>query len=339
MANGMLGAMGRGDNSVIRVKAVTAGDLTIHYVAMPFISPAWTVQGDNLYVAFYPQVVVAAAQRSAAGRPGLGDNRDFAVLRKALGGQLAIAIQFANLPEAAPDGYSLLLVVERLALGIADMFGIDAPAMVVPTLPQLQSVLSPAASVAWTDESGWHMSGLSPFPGSALVAANTSGMLMGQTLMTTGVMLPAIATGLPALGAARRNAKKMQSSTYARTLAQAALVHASHHKDVLPPDIVTLVEDQVIDPEILISPFSDAQVPEGFGQLSRDQKAQWIEQNSSYVFEAAGRRAEVKSQDVLFYGKPGDHEKGIPVAYSDTHTEWLDEDEATSLIERLERGQ
>ena len=68
-------------------------------------------------------------------------------MRRALGGQRANAIQFANLPEAAPEGYPLLILIERLALGMADMFGIDAPALVFPTLPQLQSVLLPAASV------------------------------------------------------------------------------------------------------------------------------------------------------------------------------------------------
>ena len=52
------------------------------------------------------------------------------------------------------------------------------------------------------------MSGLSPFSGSALVAVNTSGLMMSQTAMGVGIMPPAF-------GAARRNAKMMKSSVQA----------------------------------------------------------------------------------------------------------------------------
>ena len=117
------------------------------------------------------------------------------------------------------------------------------------------------------------------------------------------------------------------------------MTFASSNKDVLPPDIVTLLEAHFIDPQTVISPFPRARVPAGFDKLTREQKVQWVEQNGPYVYAAAGKRGVIDPQTVLFYGKPRDHPNGILVAYGDAHSEWLEQVEAMRLIERLKGGQ
>jgi hypothetical protein len=51
--------------------------------------------------------------------------------------------------------------------------------------------LSPAASVSWTDDAGWHLRGVSPFPGSTLLAAETGGMMdLQSAALMAGFMAP-----------------------------------------------------------------------------------------------------------------------------------------------------
>ena len=171
LANGMLMGRNRGDGSTIRIKQATFDGMSIAYLAVPLVTPAWTIRDNRLFIALYPQIVAAAATReSAEDGTGLADNPAFAGLRAQLGAKQPGAVQYVNLPETAPAAYPALLMLERLALGFADMFGIDAPAMVFPTLPQIQKVLSPAASFAWSDERGWYFRSTSPFPGSVLLS-------------------------------------------------------------------------------------------------------------------------------------------------------------------------
>jgi len=56
-----------------------------------------------------------------------------------------------------------------------------------------------------------------------------------------------------------------------------------------------------------------------------EQKAEWIELNSSFLFPTAGRSMEYGADEVVLYGEPEGHERWMPVAYGDGHVEWLDE--------------
>ena len=151
------------------------GDVTIHHVVLPLVSPAWAIKNGNLYFALYPQTIASAAQQASAGSSIL-DNAEFVALRKRLGGEKASGISYSDLPKNAEHGYQLFLMGTQLAMGAADMFGIKAPPMVIPPLPKLKEHLSAAGSVSWTDEAGWHVKSVSPFPGSELLGGDV-GML------------------------------------------------------------------------------------------------------------------------------------------------------------------
>jgi hypothetical protein len=152
-------------------KETKVDGLTIRYLAVPLVSPAWAIEGGNLYVGLYPQTVAVAAEHVRSTAPSILQNEVFAAARKQLGGERAASIHFMDLPRTAPDAYPGWLVVSRL-VGFADLFGIDSPPIVGPPLKTVLANLTPAVTVEWSDDKGWHGRTRQPFPGSQILASD-----------------------------------------------------------------------------------------------------------------------------------------------------------------------
>ena len=149
---------------------VKIGDLTVHYAVLPLASPSWAIKDGNLYVAMYPQAIIAAtAQAASTSAKSILDNEGFQALRKRLGVPSAASISFMDLPKAADQSYQKLLLLSQFGLGAADMAGIKTPPVVIPPLAKLKENLAPAGCVSWTDDVGWHMKTVAPFPFSRLL--------------------------------------------------------------------------------------------------------------------------------------------------------------------------
>src|SRR5262249_48758304 len=103
----------------------------------------------------------------------------------------ASALSFYDLPRSAPIGYPYALAASRL-LGFADMFGIQTPAAVLPTLDQIMPLMSPSGSASWTDATGAHERSVSPFPGATLLAGPEAILLEGEAFAAS-VIIPATA--------------------------------------------------------------------------------------------------------------------------------------------------
>ena len=160
----------------VRLRETKLNGVTIHYVGTPLVSPAWAVRDGNLYVGLYPQIV-AAATSPAAGRKSMVERPEFLALRKRLLGEnasRAASISFLDLPQTAPGSYQTWLMLSSL-FRFGDVFGVESPDMLFPTLDVLTQHLAPAGSVTWTDDTGWYSRSISPFPGSTLLAADTGG--------------------------------------------------------------------------------------------------------------------------------------------------------------------
>ena len=69
LLNGMMKEGMAGEPVSISFTTSTQGDLTIHYLAVPFVAPAWAIKDGNLYVGLYPQVVSGAAEHVRARDP------------------------------------------------------------------------------------------------------------------------------------------------------------------------------------------------------------------------------------------------------------------------------
>ncbi len=165
---------------------------TLHYLAVPLVTPTWAVKGGQLFVGLYPQVVAAAVDGADHKGPSILQRPEYVATLKRLGNHPAASVAFVNLPGVAPDGYADLLGTTRLLLGMGDIFGAHAPPLVVPPLRQVLPELTPAGSVSWADAAGWHSAAVSPFPGAEILGAGSSG---GGGLAQLPMMLGAFGQG------------------------------------------------------------------------------------------------------------------------------------------------
>jgi hypothetical protein len=164
--------------------------LTVHYLAVPFVTPSWAISDGNLYFGLYPQVVVAAADQVKKHAPSILDKPEYKAVMKRLGDHPAGTVEFCNLPATAPDSYSNLLLLSRMYLGGVDMLGVHPPALTIPPLNKIVPELSPSGAVSWTDSAGLHMRSISPFPGCELIASfnKAAGILDAEQAPVFGIL-------------------------------------------------------------------------------------------------------------------------------------------------------
>ena len=166
-----------------------SGDLTLHYLGFPLITPTWTIHDGNLYVAFFPQVVVSATDQVAGKSKSVLENADFVALRARMDVENPTGFQFMDLPRTAPDAYPQWLMLSRVS-GFGDLFGVPSPAMLAPPLSRLLPQLTAAGSVTWVDNDGWHAKAISPFPGSTALSTDPFGGMMGMQPLAYGIAAP-----------------------------------------------------------------------------------------------------------------------------------------------------
>lgn len=189
-ANQMMAAAMRKEEVTVQFRqAKTRDGVALHYLAVPFVTPAWAVKDGNLFFAFYPQVIDAAIGQIPSKGESILQNPAFIAVQKRLGDHKPSGLSFMNLPESAGEGYGGLLAISRLYLGFADMMGIQTPAMVLPPLDKLMPHVAPVGSVSWSDAGGWHFKSITPFPGSELLAdSGMSAAIVGQSALMTSIL-------------------------------------------------------------------------------------------------------------------------------------------------------
>ncbi len=325
----------------IQIKTAKAGDLTISYLAVPFVTPAWTIHDGYLYVALYPQMLVSAVDHVKKGGPSLLDDPRFVALQKRVGAANgARAISWMDLPQTAGDGYQTTLMISRLAMGFADMFGVDAPMMLVPPLTKLEPHLSPAGSFVWSDAKGLHIRAISPFPGATLLGAQNN-MMAGQYMMMLGVMMPAMmmvrqADFAPpgiAIGPGG-GARAASSMANMRQIVTGCIVHAQTNKGNFPPDVATLVHESLIEPETVLASRAGVRVPDEFLKWEKKRQTEWINTNSSYCYVPGATDKLDGEKIVLFERLNVSNGRTIAAAFNDGHVESLTIEKARERIKK-----
>lgn len=300
----------------ISIQTTKVDDLTIHYLAVPVVSPCWTIKNNNLYVALFPQILATAAQRNPTPGDSILANESFQAARKRLGVENAISLSYFDLPSLAPRGYQMILALQQAATGLLDMFGMETPAMALPPLNRITPHLSPSTASTWIDEKGWHYRGTSPFPAADLFAGE-------QALVTTAA--PVLAgVALPAITKARHQATAVAGMNNLRQIGLAAIMYAQDKQDQLPPDLGSLLP-YLHAPQVFIAParMSTVQIPS-----KQEELAAWVNQNSDYVYlgAALGKLGAIPNtaQTVLAHEKFEMAQNGlIQVLYVDGHVERL----------------
>ena len=331
LANAILQQQMQQARMTIRFNQTKAGDLTINYLALPLVTPAWTIKDGNLYAALYPQVVASAARHVGAKGKSILDNEQFIAMRKQLGGQNATSIRFADLSKTAPQAYGGWLALSRYT-GFADLFGVQSPAMLLPPLPKLMEQLAPAGAVGWTDQAGWHAKSVSSFPGSEMVATDPVNYMIGQAPLMASIMLPS-------LNRARETANRVKSASNERQIGMAIMMYANENAGKCPDDLGTLLKTQEIGAEVFICPGSGKTLPPNLN--APDEFVKWVDENSDYVYVGKGKKvAELGPEDVVVYERPGLHGgDGINILFGDGHVEWRNMSSATELIKKATEAQ
>jgi prepilin-type processing-associated H-X9-DG protein len=318
----------KNENIHISFQTQQAGGLTLHYLAVPLVTPTWAIKDGNLYVALYPQTVVAAADFGTRKGPSILDNDDFVAIRKRLGTETAASVQYSDLVRTTPINYGAWVAVSRL-VGFGDIFGVRSPLMVMPPLQKLMAEVGPAGGISWTDDAGFHLRNLSPFPGAEALAMDP----IGAYMTSAG---PAVALGLlmPAVSKARGAAERVKSSSNLRQIGQGILLYANENNGKAPPDLGTILKDEDLGPEAFIAPQTGKTVPPNLRDMTKDQQAAWVRENSDYVYLGKGKRVFDMKPD-----EPVAHEKfevgrgqGINILYGDGHVEWVKMPEAQRIL-------
>jgi len=313
------------DAPTIAIERTPLAGTTLHHLAVPLVSPSWAIKDGNLYLGLYPQVVEAAIEQGSGRNKSILDNEDFIAVRKRLGGQGASGIGFANLPKTAPEGYQQLLMISRLYLGGADLFGAQTPPLAIPPLRKIMPHLTPSGDIAWTDASGWHYKGVSPFPGSdILTPGGGSQVIIAEQALLVSILLPS-------LNRARETANRVKCGSNMRQIGQGILLYANENKGKYPPDQGTIFLTQDVTQDVFICPSGGNNLgiapspPPGTPEYEKWRKdvADAINKNSSYVYLGAGMNVRVGAETIVLYEKPGAHGgQGMNMLYGDGHVEF-----------------
>lgn len=309
-----------------------AGDLSINYVAAPLVTPSWAISGNYAMFGLYPQALIDANAHLAGGGKSILDNPDYQKLRQRLGGPAQVSgVYFANLPQTAAPAYQGLLVISRV-VGIADLFGVQTPPVVIPPYSVFQQHLAPAGGIKWVDDAGVHGKAVSPFPGSGVFQGGGGVMpaMIAQSAASTGILLPS-------LSRSRETANRVRCSSNMRQIGVAAHMYAADNGGRFPDDLGTLASAQDLAPEVFVCPSShdsDAQV-----RAMRQQGenlAAWLNENGGYVWAGAGKTNQMGAEAILMYERPEHHDfDGINVLFVDGHTEYMRRDQAERAIPDL----
>ncbi|MDB5329816.1 MAG: hypothetical protein JWP03_967 [Phycisphaerales bacterium] len=303
------------------------GGLMIHYLAVPAITPAWAIADGNLYVGLYPEVVASAAAQVSGKGKSILDNPAFIAMREHVGGANKLTgVGFMDLPRLAPDSYPSWVVVSRL-IGIGDMMGIQSPIMVLPPLNKLMPYLAPAGQASWADAQGLHIRSISPFPGSEILGSDPGGMSTFQQATMVSILLPA-------LNRARGQANRVKSASNLRQIGLGAIMYANAQKNgVFPKDFGEMLATQDLTAQVFVNPAGTTSVPPG---LTPKQQADWVKENSDYVWNGAGKNNTVGADVPLAWEKPETATDGINILFGDGHVEFQD---MQSAMETIQKGQ
>ena len=304
------------------------GNVTIHFLGFPAVTPAWAIQNGNMYVALYPEVISAATARAAAGGKSLLDNPGFAALRQKLAAKQITSFDYADLPRLAPESYGTWLGISRLA-GVGDLLGVSSPINILPPLDTLTANLGPSGQVTWTDADGFHMRGSTPFPGADLLVSDPSSMSIAQVSLMTSIMLPA-------LNRSREMANRVKSASNLRQIGLGAMMFANGQRNgAFPKDMGELLKTQDLSIDVFINPRSSNAAPQG---LTPQQQQQWVKENGDYVWNGAGKNNATPADVPIGWEKPQGLTDGINILFGDGHVDFVPMGKAMEMIQAAQQG-
>ena len=313
----------------VAFRQVKLGDVTVHFLALPIVSPSWAVADGNLYLGLYPEIVAAASKQVSDKLPALTDNPDAQEAYRRLGEHPVTSFQYVDLPRLAPQTYGGWLVVSHVA-GFGDLFGVQAPPVLFPSLKTIQANLTIAGQISWVDDDGLHVHTLSPFPFSMLLASDPTSLAGIESI----AVVPALM--MPALQKAREAATVTREQSNLKQIALGVIIYANNHNK-MPQTLGDIAMDGGVPTTIFVSPRMGVIKPPADGAAPNEIK-DWINQNSNYIYNTslAGKNmADVQSpsETLMAWENPSQSGSRVSLAYVDGHVESVDRFTAEQKIE------
>jgi len=153
-----------------KLHEIHQGDITISTVQTQDLAPSWMIYNGDFYFALFPlplqQVLLAhGAGESILDAPGFKN-----MLVQVGAPAQYTAVSYTDAPELASQGSLFLqsLIQSAQAAGGPVTAAIVIPSLtsILPGLDELKAMLIPSGTVSWIDAHGFHMRGISAFPGS-----------------------------------------------------------------------------------------------------------------------------------------------------------------------------
>lgn len=313
LINSFMAGRLRNTPATVAVRQVQSGDVTISYLALPAISPAWAIKDGFLYLSFYPEVTAQAMRARTDNEKSIRDNPAFVEMQKRLGVAKGVtAVGFHDLPKSASRAYPVVLMLSRAWLGMGDFLGLQAPEMILPPLGKIVPQLTPSGSATWVDEAGWHYRAISPFPGSGI---------FGGEMEAVASQYPVLAAAIiPALERARESARQAACLSQMRQLAMALYMYANEHKGHLPPDLGSLLP--YFDGNALLMICPEAQNNLSSAPADPQARPRWVDEHTSYEYLMPNvKLSTVKesARQIMLREKSAVHEGKMNVLFADGH--------------------
>ncbi|HEX8523359.1 MAG TPA: hypothetical protein VF669_13985 [Tepidisphaeraceae bacterium] len=307
-----------------KVQQTKVEDLTVTTLAGQAISPSWVIREGFVFVAPSPEGALAAASFQGA---SFSQSQSFALLQKNLpAGASPRSVQFIDLPATGATTYTTLRAMVDMLLMAGPSSGFNFPANPLPSVEAMQAEFSPIASVAWTDNAGFHTNTSTPFPGATMIS--------GNGLVEVGTVALGVSVLLPSLNRARETANRVKCAADMREIATAAIEHAQEHKGQFPDDLGTLAAERKLDPGLFVCPSGDTDVPGNVNAASGAELAKWVNTAGDYIYLGKGLTPSSPAGTILLYEKEADHDgDGMNILYVDGAVRWHPMDEARQLIQ------
>jgi len=236
------------------IEVLKSGKLEVHYLQgagrdMP-IAPAWAIHKNKLYVALWPQVIVAAVENG--GKKALVRNTAFQKFRRHVSAKPA-AMTYIDTPAIVRSFYNLLLVGWTAgAPELSSELGLESYPKIdwLPALPKIEKYLSPEFAVVSSDAAGITIESYGYLP----VVSNYI-----TSLLTTAPVGAAFL--VPMIDQARSRAGRAASAANLHSIGMAVEMYRAAHRDQSPPGLVSLVKMEYIPARALVSPVSGRKMP------------------------------------------------------------------------------
>jgi hypothetical protein len=151
----------------------------------------------------------------------------------------------------------------------------------------------------------------------------------GIVLGSVGLLLM-LSIIIPVLSRAREIANRVECAQNLRQIERAIVTYTNNNNGSYPPDLGTLYKDQQLDLHLFCCPDTNTSPPPN---MSVDQAAQWVNQNSDYIYLGAGLTSPAPANTLVIYEKDQDHAPaGNNILYGDGRVVFLPTAKVHQLI-------